>query len=259
MKYILIVALLTISACSSNPRVADSETAAEKNTDVQQEEKSRDRLEGFNRAMFAFNLKLDRWILKPAAKGYNAVLPVPVRVGVDNFFDNLSEVTNVFNDVLQWKWKQAGIDSSRFLINSTVGVGGIFDVAHKIGLKDTDGEDFGQTLAVWGVPQGSYIMLPFWGPSSFRALGGDVVNWTTSPETYIKDNQARWGLVGLEAVHVRSKTLAAEEIVSGDLYILVREAYLQRRDYLIRDGEVEDAFGDDMDEDFDDDWGDEGF
>ena len=207
-----------------------------------------DPYESFNRKVFAFNDGLDRYLLKPAAKGYKAVSPQPVERGVINFFSNLGEVTHVVNDVLQWKWHQAGVDSSRFLINSTIGVVGIFDVATSMGIEEADGEDFGQTLSAWGFGQGAYIVLPFFGPSTTRDALAMPVNRLTNPVTYVDDESTRWTLTALDIINTRAQLLDTEELISGDRYLFIRDAYLQRRDYLINDGEVEDSFGSESDE-----------
>ena len=127
-----------------------------------------DSFEGFNRNMFYFNDKVDQYALRPLAVAYTEVMPNPLEQGVANVFSNLNEVTNVVNDLLQGKFKQAGHDGGRFLINSTIGMAGLFDVAERAGLSKSDGEDFGQTLAVWGVGEGPYLMLPLVGPSTLR-------------------------------------------------------------------------------------------
>ncbi|MFV8781565.1 VacJ family lipoprotein [Microbulbifer sp. SA54] len=214
----------------------------------EEEPEDRDPWEGFNRAMFRFNDTADRWFLKPAATSYRQITPIFMQTGVSNFFSNLSEVNNVFNDVLQWKWGQAGNDTGRFLINSTVGLVGLFDVARHMGLEPSDGEDFGQTLAVWGVPSGPYLVLPMMGPSTVRDAPANVVEWYTNPLTYIDDESVEYTLKVVDLVQVRASLLQAEALLQGDRYVLMRDAYLQRREFLIKDGETEDDFGGDMDE-----------
>ncbi|MDN3640618.1 VacJ family lipoprotein [Simiduia curdlanivorans] len=201
--------------------------------------------EGFNRKMFAFNDGLDTYLLRPLAVGYRAVLPDPVEVGVDNVFLNLREITNVFNDVLQWKWDKAANDTARFLINSTVGVVGVFDVAGHFGLLRGDGEDFGQTLAAWGVGQGPYMMLPFLGPSTLRRTAAIPLDLDTLPIVQIGDVAVRNSVLGLRFVSLRAQLLPFEDSISGDKYVFIREAYLQNRQFLINDGVVEDDFGGD--------------
>lgn len=228
--------------CASNPQGSSNL--------MQTEEDKRDKFQRFNRTMFTFNDVMDRWVLKPVAKGYRWVAPKPVEVGVSNFFSNLGEVSNVVNDVLQWKWKRAGLDTSRLLINSTLGLAGLFDVAGKMGIEESDGEDFGQTLAKWGVPEGSYIVIPFLGPSTLRGGLGKPVDIYTHPVTHVTPKQTAWGLTALDAVQSRAELLDLEDLLEGDRYILMRDVYLQRRDYLISDGKEEDDFGGDLD--FDD-------
>ncbi len=238
-----------VGACASTPGTQTNQD--DQNQEHQANATSPDKFEGFNRAIFKFNDTMDRWLLKPVAKGYAKILPKPVKSGVGNFFDNLGEVTNVINDGLQWKWKQAAHDSGRFLINSTVGVLGLFDVASKTGLEKSDGETFTQTLAVWGVPRGSYLVLPFLGPTTIRGGFATPVDWYTSPITYIDvdPQEAQWGLVALDFIHDRAELLKTEELISGDRYLFVREVYLQRLDYLENDGDVVDDFGGDFEDD----------
>jgi phospholipid-binding lipoprotein MlaA len=214
--------------------------------------------EGFNRKIHSFNDTADRWVMKPVAKGYTKVTPDPVEKGVSNFFGNLLEVRNVVNDLLQGKWAQAGNDTGRFLVNSTLGVAGIFDVARHMNLEKSDGEDFGQTLAVWGVDSGPFLVLPFLGPSTLRDTGALPVDWNLNPIAELDDVPTRNGLRVLEYVDTRAQLLDAEALLSGDRYVFIREAYLQRREYLINDGDVPDDFddfgdfGDDYDSGYDD-------
>ena len=130
-----------------------------------------DPLEPMNRAIFEFNEVVDDNIFEPVAKTYKYITPDPVETGVSNFFSNIGEVSTIANDVFQFKFKQAGYDFLRFSINTTIGVLGIFDVATSVGLKKNN-EDFGQTLGYWGIPQGPYLVLPFFGASTFRDAPG---------------------------------------------------------------------------------------
>ncbi|WP_233998852.1 VacJ family lipoprotein [Microbulbifer pacificus] len=213
-----------------------------------EEPADRDPWEGFNRAMFRFNDTADRWFLKPVAISYRQITPIFMQSGVSNFFSNLHEINNVLNDVLQWKWGQAGNDTGRFLVNSTVGIGGLFDVAQHMGLEPNDGEDFGQTLAVWGVSSGPYVVLPMLGPSTVRDFPGEVVQWYTNPLTYVDKNSIEYTLKMVDVIQTRASLLQAESLLQGDRYVLLRDAYLQRREFLINDGEQEDDFGGDLDE-----------
>ncbi|MGB3611934.1 MAG: VacJ family lipoprotein [Cellvibrio sp.] len=204
--------------------------------------------QGFNRAMFAFNDVTDRYLFKPLAKGYVFVTPKFVRKGVNNVFDNVLEVPNVLNDVLQGKGKQAAKDTGRFLVNSTVGLAGLFDVAQHMGMPRSDGEDFGQTLAVWGVGQGPYVVLPFMGPTTLRDGLAMPVNIYSDPRAYIDHVPTRNTVTGLSLLNTRANLLDLERHITGDRYTFIRDAYLQRRQFLIHDGEVEDDFG--MGDDF---------
>ncbi|WP_255463418.1 VacJ family lipoprotein [Microbulbifer sp. YPW1] len=213
-----------------------------------EEPEDRDPWEGFNRAMFRFNDTADRWFLKPAAVSYRQITPIFMQTGVSNFFSNLREINNILNDVLQWKWGQAGNDTGRFLVNSTVGLVGLFDVAQHMGLEPSDGEDFGQTLAAWGAPSGPYVVMPFIGPSTVRDVPGVVVEWYTNPLTYVDDTTVEYSLKVVDLVQFRASLLQAESLLQGDRYVLMRDAYLQRREFLINDGEQEDDFGGDLDD-----------
>lgn len=207
--------------------------------------------EGFNRGVFAFNDTIDRYALKPVAQGYRFVTPDPVQTGVGNFFSNLGEISNTVNSLLQAKPANAGISGGRFLINSTVGVLGFFDVASHLDLVGRE-EDFGQTLAVWGVGEGPYLVLPLLGPSTVRATAGMPVDWYTDPLTYVEEDEIRYGLRGLDVVDTRAGLLDQEQLIRGDRYSFIRDSWLQRRRFEVNDGEAgEDPFASD-DFDFDD-------
>ncbi len=204
-----------------------------------------DPLEGYNRVMFSFNDKADQWVLKPVAKGYRYVMPDFFERGVSRMFSNLGEVLNVANDLLQGKVGQAGNDGGRLLINSTIGIAGFFDVAKHAGLEKSDGEDFGQTFGVWGVGEGAYVVLPFWGPSTLRDAPGLLLDSVFNPIGEIDHVPTRNQLYGARVTSVRAELLEAEKLVKGDRYTFIRDVYLQRRQFLVNDGEVEDDFGDD--------------
>lgn len=212
---------------------------------VADEGRQNDPLESFNRAVFVFNDTADRWVLKPMARGYRAVTPNPVERGVGRMFGNLGEVLNTVNDVMQGKVGQAWNDMGRLLVNSTVGLAGFFDVAEHWGMPKSDGEDFGQTFAVWGVGEGSYIVLPFLGPSTFRDAPGIALDSLLNPIGFIDHVPTRNQIYGAGVLTGRAELLEAEKLISGDRYSFVRDVYLQRREYLISDGQVEDDFGDD--------------
>jgi phospholipid-binding lipoprotein MlaA len=198
-----------------------------------------DPLEGFNRAMYAFNDKLDVYVLKPVARTYREWVPDPVRKGVSNFISNLGEPIVIVNDLLQGKFQQALSDFGRFVTNTTMGLFGIFDPSTHVGLAKHN-EDFGQTLGVWGVGEGPYIVWPLIGPSTFRDTGGDVADWYAYPPNYLDDKGDRNALYGVKVVDKREKLLDATDIIEQaakeDPYVFVREAYRQRRKSLVYDG-----------------------
>ncbi|MFW5451807.1 MAG: VacJ family lipoprotein [Methylophagaceae bacterium] len=197
-----------------------------------------DPLEGYNRFMYSFNDVADRAVIKPAAQVYDAVLPDPIQKGVSNFFSNLNEITVIINDLLQLKFRQAFHDTGRFVLNSTVGVAGIFDVAGYSGYEKHD-EDFGQTLGSWGVGTGPYVVLPFFGPRNVRDTVGLVGDIYTDPITYVDDNATRNALVATQVIDLRANLLGTEKVLdeaTDDEYIFVRDAYLQRRQHLVYDG-----------------------
>ena len=224
----LLQILFVILAFSPNPVHADEDN---------------DPLEPINRIIFEFNEIVDDNILEPVAKGYKYVTPDPIEKGVSNFFSNLGEVNTIANDILQLKFQQAGQDSLRFLINSTIGVFGLFDVATPMGLSKNK-EDFGQTLGFWGIPDGPYLVLPFLGPSSFRDVPGTIVDYEMSPVEQLH-HEERQVLRIIDIVDTRAKLLRATKILdtaAKDKYIFIRESYLQKRESLIRDGENEEEF-----------------
>ena len=203
------------------------------------QDEGRDPLKGFNRAMYTFNEKLDKYVMKPLAKGYRAVVPTVARRGVANFFSNLSEPITIINDLLQGKLKRTFADLGRFVVNTTIGIFGIFDPATSIGLEKHD-EDFGQTLAVWGVDEGPYLVLPFFGPSNLRDGVGLVADYEAYPPTHMEETSTRDKLILVEAVSTRDRLLDATDILEQaageDPYIFVREAYRQRRRNQVYDG-----------------------
>ena len=203
-----------------------------------------DRFENLNRKMFYVNDRLDHYALRPAAVTYTTVMPDPLEKGIENFFSNLDEVGNVVNDLFQGKFNQAAHDSGRFLLNTTLGLGGLFDVAKRAGLEKSDGEDFGQTLAVWGVGEGPYLMLPLIGPSTLRDAPSKFVDSITSPFSYVDDVRTRNSARGVDLLAKRASLLEIDRVISGDKYLFVRDVYLQRNRYLVNDGAIEDDFGD---------------
>ncbi len=202
-----------------------------------------DPLEPMNRAIFEFNEIVDDNVLKPIAKGYKYVTPDPVEVGISNFFSNLGEIGTITNDLLQLKFAQAGRDTMRFFLNSTLGIFGIFDVATPLGLSKNK-EDFGQTLGFWGVPDGPYLVLPFLGPSSFRDGPSMIVDYEISPVEQLH-HEERQVLQTLDIVDTRARLLRATKILdtaAKDKYIFIRESYLQKRESQVNDGDVKEEF-----------------
>ena len=202
-----------------------------------------DPLEPMNRAIFEFNEIVDDNVLKPIAKGYKYVTPDPVEVGISNFFSNLGEIGTITNDLLQLKFAQAGRDTMRFFLNSTLGIFGIFDVATPLGLSKNK-EDFGQTLGFWGVPDGPYLVLPFLGPSSFRDGPSMIVDYELSPVEQLH-HEERQVLQTLDIVDTRARLLRATKILdtaAKDKYIFIRESYLQKRESQVNDGNVKEEF-----------------
>ena len=206
-----------------------------------------DPLEEINRTFFNINEKVDEVALKPIALTYSKT-PDPIKNGITNFFRNLKEIDNTLNQVLQGKPKYAVNDLSRFLINSTLGIGGILDPASSMGLERHD-EDFGQTLGLWGVSPGPYLMVPFLGPSSTRDLLSRPISSFLEVTFHMDDGNVRLSLSALDAIETRERLLEVESLLSGDKYNFVRDSYSQSREYEIKDGlNVEDAFTDDMDD-----------
>lgn len=207
--------------------------------------------EGFNRKVYAFNEKADQYLTRPLAKTYRLIMPDPGERAVSRFFGNLGEVGNGVNHLLQGKGYSAANSAGRFLLNSTLGIGGLFDVADGLGLDPQDGEDLGQTLAVWGVESGPYLVIPFLGPSTLRDAPSRYPQRYLDPVTYLEDIGARNAATATEVISIRASLLDAERsLPENDPYRFVRDAWLQRRDYQIRDGEVEDEFGGDGFDDF---------
>lgn len=211
-----------------------------------------DPFEDLNRDIFIFNEKLDEKLLKPAAIAYRKVIPQFARSGVTNFFNNLEEIDTTINQVLQGEIKYAFNDAGRFVINTTIGLFGLIDVASKMGLERHE-EDFGQTLGVWGFDSGPYIMIPFLGPSNPRDLLSRPISSFLSGTFAMEDDDVKITLVGIDALETRERLLDAETLIIGDKYIFVKDAYVQSREYEINNGSTEDdEFLDDMEDIFGD-------
>jgi len=196
--------------------------------------------ERFNRPVFRFNHTVDTYALKPLAQGYQKITPGFLQRGIHNMFLNMGEAVNLTNNLLQGKPRAAGIDTSRFLFNTTFGLLGFFDVGSKMGLPRSD-EDFGQTLAAWGVGSGPYLVLPFFGPSTLRDAPAKLPDYFLTPSPYLEP-EIRFGLTALNTLDTRARLLSAEGMMDGDRYTFIRTVYLQNREYKIHDGEIEDDF-----------------
>ena len=196
-----------------------------------------DPFENINRSILNFNLESDRVFLKPIARGYSRVIPQPIRNGVRNFFSNLWEPMTIVNDLLQGKIGLAAKDSFRFLVNSTAGIFGIFDVASHLYLPKHR-EDFGQTLGVWGVPTGPYLVLPFLGPSNLRDTVGLIPQYLYADMVIHIDSPESYYVAGLRLTGARSQLLGLDEILNlqPDKYLFLRENYRQQRISAIFDG-----------------------
>ncbi|PCI69591.1 MAG: ABC transporter [Piscirickettsiaceae bacterium] len=202
-------------------------------------QKENDPLELVNRGVYAFNEKADEFVLEPVAKGYQFVTPTVVDKGITNFFSNLDDIIVFVNDVLQFKLNQAMSDGGRFLVNSTVGVLGFMDMATGMGMPKHN-EDFGQTLGVYGVGTGPYIVLPILGPSNLRDTLGLFADSNVDPIYRIKESHVMWGVLGLKAVDARADLISTKKIfdqASLDQYEFLRSSYFQRREYLVFDGD----------------------
>jgi len=210
----------------------------------------RDPYENWNRKVFAFNEDLDRWLLKPIAQSYRMIMPEFVDRGVTNVFSNLGEVSSFTNSVLQLKLESAVVAAGRFTFNTVFGLAGVFDVATAWDLPERP-EDFGQTLGYWGSGAGTYLMLPVLGPSNPRDFAGFGVDSFLLPSTRDAIESPYSGYArGVQIVDIRADLIPAEKLISGDRYVFVRNAYMQRRDFLISDGKAQrDPFAaDDSDE-----------
>jgi phospholipid-binding lipoprotein MlaA len=201
-----------------------------------------DPFENLNRKMYSFNMAIDTVAFKPLAKGYKALTPDLVEVGVGNFFGNIRDLGTLVNNVLQFKFHAASIDFARVAFNTTLGLGGVLDVASGMGLKKNS-EDFGQTLGAWGVPSGPYLVLPFFGPGSLR----------DSPASFVPLDA--WGYTdhvptrnigyGTRLINKRAELFEYEKLVTGDEYIFIRDAYLGIRQQAVNDGVVDESFDED--------------
>jgi len=207
-----------------------------------------DPFEEYNRKVWAFNEFLDDNFAKPTAEIYTSFTPDFIEVGITNFFRNLNELDNTANQLLQGKPLLAINDFSRFLINSTIGLGGFIDVGSRFGLERHD-EDFGQTLGVWGVGSGPFLMIPLYGPSTPRGLAGRSVSSVLSGTFAIEETDVRIGITALDALETRARYLEVETLIIGDRYSFIRDSYMQYQEFESSDGENQtDDFIEDMDD-----------
>ena len=221
----LIGAAISLGGCATTG-VTDQQNIANKT----------DPYEHFNRKIFSFNDNVDDYVAKPISDAYKWVAPQFVQTGVFNFFSNLKNINVVINDVLQAKFAQSAHDTERFALNTTMGLGGFVDVAKHVGLEQND-EDFEQTLAVWGVPQGSYLVLPLLGPSTMRGIPGAVFDTAANPATYVGMPIQLVSLLNTRANAEGSLKFIDE--ASLDPYVFTRESFLQWRNNLATDGKSE--------------------
>lgn len=216
-----------VGAVSLQPASADSDV---------------DPLEGVNRSVYSFNKAVDRVVYKPLAQAYTSVTPDLVEKGVHNFFSNIGDVTTLVNSVLQLKGEASAISLSRIMFNTTFGLGGVLDVATPMGLREQT-EDFGQTLGYWGAPSGPYVVLPLLGPSNVRDTAGLAVDINTDVwSREVKPTDSKNVGTGLRLLDRRVQLFPVERLVSGDEYVFVRDAYMQRREFLVQDGRFDQQF-----------------
>ncbi len=212
-----------------------------------------DPIEPLNRKIYSFNMGVDKYVLGPVSRGYTKVTPAPVRHSVTNFFSNLDTPRVAANNLLQGKPQQSAQDVARFLFNTTIGLVGIFDVATDMGIPKHD-EDFGQTLGVWGLGEGAYIVLPLFGPSNLRDLTGRIVDAPLDPVSHL-DSEPAFVLTAVDVINLRASLDGAIRQLEQafDPYSFLRASYIQRRQQLVSDGRktaAEDSFDDDFDDDF---------
>ncbi len=235
---LLCVLALPLPAAANQPETAQGSSESTGSTRITAPV---DRFERYNRAMYRFNTSIDRAVLRPLAEGYTK-LPRPIRGGIGNFIGHLAYPDTIVNDFLQGKFRDGGKDLARFTLNTVVGVGGLFDPATVAGLQKND-EDFGQTLGKWGVPSGPYLVLPFLGASTVRDAPTWAITYALDGRSYLDQDAAKYGLAAMHLVDVRAGVLVADAAIDQafDPYAFVRDAYLQRREYKVRDGNVPQA------------------
>ena len=223
MKFavVILAGVMTLSGCASFRTAAPG-----------------DPIEPINRGIYSFNSTFDHYLLKPIAKGYDAVVPSLVKTGVSNVFQNMSDAQSLVSDALQLKGAKFGDDLGRVMLNTTFGIGGMFDLATQLGIERGN-EDIGQTLGYWGIGAGPYLVIPFLGPSSLRDAVGRFGDSKVNPLSYVSSVPVRNSLTGLGVVDARVGLFPAEDLLnqaSLDKYTFLRSAYLQRRQSLVLDG-----------------------
>jgi phospholipid-binding lipoprotein MlaA len=224
---LLVIACLTLFGCASLPPNSKRDP--------------RDPWERMNRTTFKVNTALDHAIARPVARTYQKVTPRLVRTGVSNFMDNLFYPVTMVNDLLQLKFTPFAQATGRFVLNTTVGVGGLFDPASQVGLPKNE-EDLGQTFGYWGAKPGPYFVIPILGPSDVRDGIGKIGDGWMSPLSYVSNNYVRYGVYGVYLVDTRYRLLPQDKLLEEayDPYTLLKNAYLQRRQYQVTDGQLSD-------------------
>lgn len=233
----VIMPIFIMAGCTTSAKPIGQETAASPS----------DPYENINRKIYVFNDTVDDYVSKPVSDAYKAVTPVFMQNGVSNFFNNLQTINVVFNDFLQAKFSQGTQDTERFLLNTTLGIAGFFDIAQTVGLEQND-EDFEQTLAVWGVPQGSYLVIPFVGPITVRGIPAAIFDTAANPVTYVGapllSNYIGAPIQALSLINKRANAEGALQFINEaalDPYVFTRESFLQWRTHLANDGKTEPA------------------
>jgi phospholipid-binding lipoprotein MlaA len=222
-----IVALHLLSACAGNIPAAPKDQRAEY-----------DPWEPMNRRISNFNDGFDKVTFKPLAKGYQKIMPGFVEKGVHNFSINLLGPMFIINNFLQGKPGRGGKEFGRFLINSVIGIGGLIDVATYSGIESSP-ETFGQTFAVWGIPDGPYVVIPVLGPRTLSGAFAIPLDFAGDPTFYLEDSTDKWIIYGIRAIDLRMQLFRAEELLkdSYDRYLTIRESFLQNRRFRIYDGD----------------------
>jgi phospholipid-binding lipoprotein MlaA len=202
-----------------------------------------DPLKYLNQKTHNLNQTLDLQVASPVARFYKRITPDFIEIGVTNFTQNVEDLSIGVNNILQGKIKSGFSDLGRFALNSTIGIAGFLDIASDMGLEKHD-EDFGQTLAVWGVPDGPYLVLPGLGPSTMRDTLAMIPDAFLTPLWLIDHDRTSYSLTAIDLIDTRARYLGLESVVIGDEYLFYKDAYLQSRQFEIKDGQIEDDFDD---------------